>query len=145
MKIIIDTNILISTIMSSGGVTGTFLLKDLREIEKFSCYYLYIEIFDKKEKIIKYSKLPEKEVLELLYLVLKNIQFINENQISKSSWTEAKELTKDIDVKDISFVALTIEIGAKLWTGDKKLYKGLRKKGFMDVVNLEDLKKLLKK
>ena len=145
MKIIIDTNILISTIMSSGGVTGTFLLKDLREIEKFSCYYLYIEIFDKKEKIIKYSKLPEKEVLELLYLVLKNIQFINENQISKSSWREAKELTKDIDVKDISFVALTIEIGAKLWTGDKKLYKGLRKKGFMDVVNLEDLKKLLKK
>ena len=131
--------------MSSGGVTGTFLLKDLREIEKFSCYYLYIEIFDKKEKIIKYSKLPEKEVLELLYLVLKNIQFINENQISKSSWREAKELTKDIDVKDISFVALTIEIGAKLWTGDKKLYKGLRKKGFMDVVNLEDLKKLLKK
>jgi predicted nucleic acid-binding protein len=145
MKIIIDTNILISTIMSSGGVVGTFLLKDLREIEKFSCYYLYIEIFDKKEKIIKYSKLPEKEVLELLYLVLKNIQFINENQISKSSWEEAKELTKDIDVKDISFVALTIEIGAKLWTGDKKLYKGLRKKGFMDIVNLEDLKKLLKK
>ena len=78
-------------------------------------------------------------------MVLKNIQFINENQISKSSWREARELTKDIDVKDVSFVALTIEIGAKLWTGDKKLYKGLRKKGFMDVVNLEDLKKLLKK
>jgi len=145
MKIIIDTNILISTIMSSGGGVGTFLLKDLREIEKYSCYYLYIEVFDKKEKIIRYSKISEKEVLELLYLVLKNIQFINENQISKASWEEARELTKDIDVKDISFVALTIEIGAKLWTGDKKLYKGLKRKGFMDVVNLEDLKKLLKK
>ena len=57
MKIVIDTNILISTLMSSDGVVGTFLLKDLREIEKYSCYYLYIEIFDKKDKIIKYSGL----------------------------------------------------------------------------------------
>ncbi len=43
--------------MSSEGIVGTFLLKELRKIEKFSCYYLYIEIFDKKEKIIKYSGL----------------------------------------------------------------------------------------
>lgn len=144
MKIVIDTNILISTLMSSDGVIGTFLLKDLREIEKYSCYYLYIEIFDKKDKIVKYSSLSEKEVLELLYLVLKKIQFINEHQITESSWEEARELTKDVDIKDVSFVALTIEIGAKLWTGDKKLYKGLRKKGFMDVVNLEDLRQLIK-
>lgn len=145
MKIVIDTNILISTIMSSEGVIGTFLLKELREIEKYSCYYLYIEIFDKKDKIIKYAGFPEKEVLELLYLVLKKIQFINENQISESSWKKAKDLTKDVDIKDISFVALTIEIGAKLWTGDKKLYKGLKKNGFIDVVNLEDLKGILSK
>lgn len=145
MKIVIDTNILISTIMSSEGVIGTFLLKELREVEKYSCYYLYIEIFDKKDKIIKYAGLSEKEVLELLYLVLKKIQFINENQISESSWKKARELTKDVDVKDISFVALTIEIGAKLWTGDKKLYKGLKKNGFIDVVNLQDLKGILSK
>ena len=145
MKIVIDTNILISTLMSSDGVVGTFLLKDLREIEKCSCYYLYIEIFDKKDKIIKYSGLSEAEVLELLYLVLKRIQFINEHQISEQSWGKAKELTEDIDMKDVSFVALTIEMGAKLWTGDKKLYQGLRKKGFMDVVSLEDLKEILKK
>lgn len=144
MKIVIDTNILISTLMSSDGVVGTFLLKDLREIEKYSCYYLYVEVFDKKDKIIRYSGLKEKEVLELLYLILKKIQFINESQITKSSWDKAKKLTKDVDVKDVSFVALTIEIGAKLWTGDKKLHQGLRKKGFMDVVNLEELKELLK-
>ncbi len=131
--------------MSSDGVIGTFLLKDLREIEKYSCYYLYIEIFDKKEKIIKYSGLEEKEVLELLYLVLKNIQFINENQISETSWKRARDLTEDIDIKDVSFVALTIELGAVLFTGDKKLYKGLKKKGFMDVMNLEDLKLRIEK
>ncbi|MEN0003191.1 MAG: PIN domain-containing protein [Bacteroidota bacterium] len=145
MKIVLDTNILISTIMSSNGIVGTFLLNDLKAFEKYSCYYLYVEIFDKKEKITKYSGLPEKDILELLYLVLKKIQFINEHQISKTSWTKAKALTEDIDVKDISFVALTIELGGILWTGDKKLYTGLRKKGFMDIVILEDLKKLISK
>jgi len=73
MKIVIDTNILISALMSAEGVTGTFLLKDLSQFEKYSCYYLYVEIFDKKEKIIKYSGLNEKDLLELLYLTLKKI------------------------------------------------------------------------
>ncbi len=64
---------------------GTFLLKELNEHEKLSCYMLYVELFDKKEKIVRYSKIPESELLELLYLVLKKIQFINEYQISQVS------------------------------------------------------------
>lgn len=145
MRIVIDTNILISTLMSSNGVVGTFLLKELQEHDKLSCYMLYIELFDKKEKILKYTKLSEKELLELLYLVLKKIDFINEHQISQESWNRARELTKGIDVKDISFVALTIENESILWTGDKKLHKGLKDKGFTQVVNLEELKELIGK
>ena len=106
---------------------------------------LYVEIFDKKDKILKYSKIEEKELLELLYLVLKRIDFINENQISKSNWIKAKELTKDIDIKDISFVALTLEANGILLTGDKKLYKGLKRKGFEKVANVEDLRNTLKR
>ncbi len=145
MKIIIDTNILISTLMSSNGTVGTFLLKDLQGQEKLSCYMLYVEIFDKKDKILKYSKIGEKELLELLYLVLKRIDFINESQISKANWTKATELTKDIDIKDISFVALTLETDGILLTGDKKLYKGLKRKGFERVVTVGELREILKK
>lgn len=144
MKIVIDTNILISAILNAKGVIGTFLLNDLNKFEKYSCYYLYVEIFDKKEKIIKYSGLKEKDLLELLYLILKKINFINENQISTVSWDKAKLLTENIDVKDVSFVALSIELGATLWTGDKKLYNGLRKKGFQNVVNTINLREMIK-
>ncbi len=52
-------------------------------------------------------------------------------------------LTEDIDVKDVSFVALTVETGGVLWTGDKKLYKGLKERGFDEVVNLNDLEEIL--
>lgn len=144
MKIIIDTNILISTLMSSNGIIGTFLLKDLQDHEKYSCYMLYVELFDKKEKILKYTKIPEGEFLELLYIVLKRIDFINENQISKESWNQAIELTEGIDIKDVSFVALAIETKGILWTGDKKLHRGLKEKGFERVTNLEELRKLVK-
>lgn len=143
-RIVVDTNILISTLLSSDGVVGTFLLKELRDVEKLSCYYLYIELFDKKEKMLKISGYEEKEFLELLYLVIKRITFINENQISEENWERAKNLTKEIDVKDVSFVALSLQMDAALWTGDKKLYKGLKNKGFENVVNMDDLRKILK-
>ena len=105
---------------------------------------LYVELFDKKEKILKYTKIPEGEFLELLYIVLKRIDFINENQISKESWDQAVELTEGIDIKDVSFVALTIETNGILWTGDKKLHQGLKEKGFERVTNLDELRKLVK-
>jgi len=145
VKIIIDTNILISTLMNLDSRIGTFLLKELNEHEKLSCYMLYVELFDKKEKIIRYSKIPESELLELLYLVLKKIQFINEYQISQVSWNKALELTEGIDVKDVSFVALTIESNGILWTGDKKLHTGLKAKGFTSVCLLEELQEKLNK
>jgi predicted nucleic acid-binding protein len=50
MKLVLDTNILISTLMKSDGVVGSILLRDLHDVEKLSCYYLYVEIFSKKIK-----------------------------------------------------------------------------------------------
>ena len=143
-KLVIDSNILISTLMNPKGIVGTFLLEDLHHVEKLSCYILYVEVFDKKEKIIKYTKLEEGELLEVLYMILKQINFVNELQISEESWVEAEELTKDVDVKDISFVAMAIEVGGVLWTGDKKLIRGLKSKGFEQVVDLEGLKDLIR-
>lgn len=76
--------------------------------------------------------------------MLKRIDFINERQILQKNWKKAEELTHDIDLKDLNFVALTIQSDAVLWTGDKSLHKGLKKKGFNHVVNLEELKRLIR-
>jgi len=145
MTIIIDTNILMSSLLNSESPIGQMLVRGLINVPKYSCYFLFVEIFDKKEKIIKYARIEEAKVLELLFVTLKKIQFVNENQISQASYETARQLTEDIDVKDVGFVALTIELKAKLWTGDKKLYKGLKAKGFEDVVNFEDLQEMLRK
>ncbi len=144
MKIVVDTNILISTLITPNGVVGSLLIQELAEFELFSCYYLYVELFDKKDKIRKASKLSEKDLLELLYLIIKRINFVNESYLSQSSWQKAKELTQGVDVNDISHVALALHSQAKLWTGDKPLYQGLKSKGFHDVMNTDDLRAMLK-
>lgn len=77
-------------------------------------------------------------------MVLSTINFVSEEQISEQSWIKAFELTKDIDEDDTPFVALGIELNAKLWTGDKMLAKGLAKKGIDTIITTVDLKKLIK-
>ena len=77
-------------------------------------------------------------------MVLSTINFVFEESISEQSWVRAFALTKEIDEDDTPFIALGIELNAKLWTGDKILSKGLAKKGSDIIIKTADLKKLTK-
>lgn len=92
--------------------------------------FLIVELFDKKERILRYSKLTPPDVSELYYQLLKRVTFVNEALISDESLREAFDLVADIDLKDLPFVALAIQTQASLWTGDRVLANGLRAKGF---------------
>ena len=58
------------------------------------------------------------------------VNYINEKTLSVEPRQQAYDLCKDVDIKDLPFVALTIELDALLWTGDKKLKNALKLKGF---------------
>lgn len=128
MKVIVDTNIIYSALLKSDSwFAETLFLSD-------STYYLprfaVVELFKHKEKILSASRLTEEELLETLHLLLKQIQFIDEEVISTGRLIEAYHLCKDIDPKDMMFVALALELDAVLWTQDKELIQGLQSKGF---------------
>jgi predicted nucleic acid-binding protein len=95
-------------------------------------------------KITTYSKLDSKTLFDIEILILSTINFVSEESISEQSWIQAFDLTKDINEDDTPFIALGIELNAKLWTGDKVLFKGLAKKGTDLIVTTADLKKLIK-
>jgi len=59
--------------------------------------------------------------------------------ISEKTWLASEEIAIDIDIDDVDFIALTKHFKGYLWTGDKELYAGLKKKKFKWVVNTTEL------
>jgi len=128
MKVIVDTNIIFSALLKKNSFFGELLLRD--SVEYLMPKFAYIELFKYKEKIAKLSRFNEDELLEVLYRLLKNINIFDEEMITTRTLREAYELVKDVDEKDMIFVALTIEVDGHLWTADEKLKNGLSKKEF---------------
>lgn len=142
MKIIVDTNIVFSAILNSKSVIGDILLNSAGKFQFLSCHYLWEEIDNHWDKLCRVSKLEEHDLLESQRIIYKNINFIDEEQISKEYRLKAYELVKDIDLKDIAFVALNECMESIFWTGDKGLIKGLRKRGYNRIATTEELIKL---
>lgn len=98
---------------------------------RFACpKNVFIELFKHKERIAAASGLPESDLLSLLHSILERIEFIDEDSIRIGSWAEAWRLCGDVDENDTAYVALTLDLDAELWTSDRVLEVGLRKKGF---------------
>ena len=133
MKVVVDSNILFSALLVKNSKLRDTLLKKNHHF--YSPNYFFNEIFKFKEKILKCSKLDEVELYEYLRKILENIRFIRMEVISKENRLLAVNLCKNLDEKDSPFIALAIEIDAYVWTGDKKLKKGLEEKGFSKFVD----------
>lgn len=127
-NLIVDSNIVFSALRGKNSRTRNKILTS--EDKYFTPNFLIGEIFKHKERIIKNSKASEKETYEFLFKIINKIIFINEENISTGNFIEAYRLCKDIDEKDTPFVALSLELGHKIWTRDDELKSGLSKKGF---------------
>jgi len=144
MIIVVDSNLLFSAIISPNNRIAEILFSPLPQLKRISCYYAMVELFTHQPKIVTLSKLPVEKVGVLLHTILRQVEFFNENIIETQHWKEADRLTTDVDQRDISFVALTLQKDAWLWTGDKKLTNHVRAMGFDRVLNTEKLVQMLK-
>lgn len=127
MKIVVDTNIIFSTLLNSNSNIADLLFNSGETFEFYSCTYMRYEIQKHWERLKKISKLSD-EQLQISYTqTLSKLNFINEEIIPVETWLTSEQLTKGIDIDDIDFVALTKFLRATLWTGDKALYNGLKK------------------
>jgi len=142
-KIIVDTNIIFSTLLNSNGTIGDLIFNSDQVFAFYSCDYMRYEIRKHWTKLLKISKLRDEQLQDAYEKVLTKIAFINEAIISTSAWLKAEQTVKDIDFDDIDFVALTNYLKGRLWTGDKELYNGLKEKRFRCVYNTNDILKLL--
>ena len=135
-RIVVDANILFSALLKKGNPYIKVLMN--ANCKFFGPTFVFIELFKHKEKIQKYSSLSEEELLELLGIVLDQIEFISLKEIDKRILKQSYELAI-IDPLDAPFVALSLFLDAKLWTGDKKLCRYLECKGFDICIETQEL------
>jgi predicted nucleic acid-binding protein len=139
MNLVVDTNIVISALITPDGTISRLLLRDLKDSQLVSPHFLFDEIISKYEKILKLTKLTDEGLKELFYVLIKRIDFIDNDLISYENQLKAYEIVKSIDKKDLLFVALSIQTGFTLWSGDLKLVNGLKTIGFDNVFETREL------
>ena len=106
----------------------------------FTPKFIFVELFKHKSKIQKFSSLSEEEILELLRAAVERIKFISLDEVEKESVRKSYKLCKE-NPSDAPFVALSLFLGAKLWTGDKKLCSLLLRNGIDLCVSMQELLK----
>lgn len=134
--IIVDTNILFSALLRDKSRFSELLLDS--NYRFFICEQVLVELFKRKEKILKTSQLREEEIVTIYQILLKRINLYKEDLIAIENLATAYELCRDIDETDTPHVALTIELDGLLWTGDKKLKEGLQRKGFVQLFEMNN-------
>jgi predicted nucleic acid-binding protein len=133
-EFVLDANVLIS-IMISGKSSYKPILS---YFDFYSPDFVLEEIEKYKETIFEKTKLNIEEFQRFTFFVFNQVSVIPRIVISAEAITKAFELTKDIDVKDLSYVALAIELDCVLLTRDKPLIKGVKKKGFRKIMTFEE-------
>lgn len=144
MKIVVDTNIVFSVVLNTNSQIGDILLNSTGTFDFYTCHLLREELESHKSKIIALGGYSEADYAELVYQVLRPLQFISEELIGFEFWQRALDFVREVDMDDIAFIALTEFMDCKLWTGDQKLLKGIRAKGYTNALSTDEVKALRK-
>jgi putative PIN family toxin of toxin-antitoxin system len=139
VKIVVDTNIVFSGLLTPNGKISDLLMNSDNKFEFYSPQSILEELDRHHNKLCSISKLQTTEINFLKRLILKKINIIDLEIVSIENWHRAIELTNNIDEFDAPFIALSLELDASLWTGDKKLINGLSSLGINWVLNTSDV------
>jgi predicted nucleic acid-binding protein len=126
--IIVDANILFSALLRKDSPFAEVLL--YRDHRFCICESTVVELFRHKERILTFSRLRDTDIAALLHAFLRRLTVEREELIPVACREEAVELCRDVDPADAPYVALTLALDGRLWTGDQKLRRGLTARGF---------------
>ena len=143
MRVVVDTNIVFSAILNTNSKFSKIILQPKSKLNLYSTDQLENEIAEHWTKLKKISKYSEIELHKASTLIISKIKFISVQLIPRNLFIAAEKLASDIDIDDTEFVALTEHIRGKLWTGDKELIRGLKKKKWEKLISTDELYKLI--
>lgn len=140
---IVDANLIFSSILNlKSGISNFIQNKEEYGIDFYAPEILKVEISNHHSDLLRAGRLSDAEVVYARDHIYNFITFIDDDVIPFEEYIKAMRIVRDIDPDDVNFVALNNYLNKVLWTGDLKLYRGLKEKGYDKVVIFEDLKKM---
>jgi predicted nucleic acid-binding protein len=139
MKIVVDSNIVFSAILNAQSNIGQLLINGSKYFDFFTIGLLKDEIINHREKILRIAGFTEPQFTDTFLLIIKNIKLVDDVLLSDEDIDQAINLVSDIDENDAMFIALNIHLSSILWTGDKRLINGLKKKSYSKIVTTDEL------
>ncbi len=141
MDYVIDSNLIFSAALNFNSGIAQFILKSKNlGLSLFAPKYLETELERHLGKTLELTRLSEVEFRLVLNEIYSHITFINDELIPFEEYIKAMRIIRDIDPDDVTFLALNNYIESILWTGDEKLYQGLKKMGYERVINFHEIK-----
>tara|TARA_Y100000310_G_scaffold344949_1_gene460708 strand:- start:7012 stop:7422 length:411 start_codon:yes stop_codon:yes gene_type:complete len=125
MRLIVDTNIILSALLKEGLNRKIICSKD---IEFYTIDYVLDEIRKYMDYIINKSEMSKDEIEILLSLFMENINILSDEE-TKQEIDEAKDIMKLIDINDAPILACALAVqNDGIWTEDKHFDKQKRVK-----------------
>ena len=145
MRIVVDTNIVFSALLNTNSKIAQIILQPKTRLNFYTTEQLLFELKEHRDKIKNLTDYSDYELDRMVRLITHKIRFINVNLIPEEIYNKSELLTHDIDEDDCEFVALTDHIRGKLWSGDKRLIKGLLNKRWKKFIGTEELYRFIMK
>jgi predicted nucleic acid-binding protein len=143
MIVVVDANIILSGIINPFGPIPEIILQNTK-IDFIVPGYALEEIALHKQRICNETNTSEPVFDQLLEQLLAQVLVFSDDSLNTTHIENARKLTLTVDLKDALYIAFCFALDAVLWTGDLKLYKGLRRKGFQSIVTTSELKETIK-
>jgi predicted nucleic acid-binding protein len=127
MKLVVDANILFSSLIKDSTTRKILLLDDFN---LFTPEYVFIELEKHIDYIQKKSKLNKKNIELLIDIIMININVVPIDEYKKDI-PEAYKIMKDIDENDTAFLAVALYLKADgIWSNDPDFLKQHKIKTF---------------
>lgn len=94
MKIVVDSNVVFSALLRTNTTFGQIIFNSDGIFEFYSAQYMRIEIRRHWNKLLKISRLTDRQLEESFYSLLTKITLINEELISQKIWVESEKVSQ---------------------------------------------------
>ena len=122
--------------MFSWLVSGNAYMADTLLRENYSLFapqYLIVELFKHKERILKRSKSEAEDLCDWLDVIIQKIAFVRNESVSNKSFYKAYTICAGVDPKDLTYLALAIELKSPLWTKYKPIITAIQQSGIIEL------------